>query len=44
MGLLYRGLGSSSERKMCAPEKLGDLDTLRYAASELSDRFMLLDL
>ena len=35
---LYRGLDSSSERKMCEPAQLCTLETLRYAASEWAAR------
>ena len=44
MGLFYLGLGSSSERKMCAPERLRALEKLRYAASDWGARRMSLAL
>ena len=44
MGPLYRGLGSSLERKVCASVRLRALETLRYAASEWATRRMSLAL
>ena len=44
MGTLYLGLGSSSDREICAPERLPVLEKLRYAASEWSVRRMSLAL
>ena len=40
MGTLCRGLVSSSESDMCAPDRLHCLEILRYAASEWAARRM----
>ena len=44
MGPLYLGLVPSSERKMCNPARMHDLETLRYVASEWAAMRMYLDL
>ena len=33
MGPLYLGLGSSSDREICAPERLRALEKFKYAAT-----------